>query len=124
MSYEDKFANKASPNYRIAQCPVGLTDEDEFIYSNGNMCYNGLIHNLSPVLTQRKALLMEYIPAKTIVTKTKTRAWFGTEYNMNIYRGCCHGCIYCDSRSDCYQVKDFDQVKAKKDALLIIRALA
>ena len=46
---------------------------------------------------------MEYIPAKTIVTKTKAPAkWFGIDYNMNIYKGCCHGCIYCDSRSDCY----------------------
>ena len=24
---------------------------------------------------------------------------------MNIYRGCLHGCIYCDSRSLCYQMK-------------------
>lgn len=76
---------------------------------------------MPPLRSQRKGLSMEYIPAKTIITKTKTRAWFGIDYNMNIYRGCCHGCIYCDSRSDCYQVKDFDQVKAKKDALLIIR---
>lgn len=43
------------------------------------------------------------------------------DYNMNIYRGCCHGCIYCDSRSDCYHVDDFDTVKAKEHALLIIR---
>ena len=57
---------------------------------------------------------MEYIPAKTIVTATKSREWFGIDYNMNIYRGCCHGCIYCDSRSDCYQIKDFDQIRAKK----------
>lgn len=64
---------------------------------------------------------MEFIPAKTIVTKTKSTSWFGTEYNMNIYRGCCHGCIYCDSRSDCYHVENFDTVRAKKDALLIIR---
>ncbi len=64
---------------------------------------------------------MEYILAKTIVTRPKSGGWFGTEYNMNIYRGCSHGCIYCDSRSDCYQVKDFDQVKAKEDALRIIR---
>lgn len=65
---------------------------------------------------------MEYIPAKTIVTRSKNPgAWFGTEYNMNIYKGCCHGCIYCDSRSECYQIDRFDTVRAKEDALRIIR---
>lgn len=64
---------------------------------------------------------MEYIPAKTIVTATKSREWFGIDYNMNIYRGCSHGCIYCDSRSDCYHIEDFDRVRAKENALLIIR---
>lgn len=65
---------------------------------------------------------MEYIPAKTIVTKTKAPSqWFGIDYNMNIYKGCCHGCIYCDSRSDCYQIDDFDRVRAKENALQIIR---
>lgn len=64
---------------------------------------------------------MEYIPAKTIVTATKSREWFGIDYNMNIYRGCCHGCIYCDSRSDCYHIEDFDRVRAKENALLTIR---
>lgn len=64
---------------------------------------------------------MESIPAKTIVTKAKSSHWFGIDYNMNIYRGCCHGCIYCDSRSDCYRITDFDKVRAKEDALRIIR---
>lgn len=63
---------------------------------------------------------MEYIPAKTIVTRTKSSSWFGTEYNMNIYKGCCHGCIYCDSRSSCYGVEDFDRVRAKENALELI----
>ena len=57
---------------------------------------------------------MEYIPAKTIVTRTKSTQWFGASYNMNIYRGCCHGCIYCDSRSECYGIQEFDRVCARK----------
>lgn len=61
------------------------------------------------------------VAAKTIVTKTRGTGWFGSEYNMNIYRGCCHGCIYCDSRSDCYRIEDFDTVRAKENALQIIR---
>lgn len=65
---------------------------------------------------------MEYIQAKTIVSGYReSDRWFGCNYNMNIYKGCCHGCIYCDSRSECYRVEDFDTVRAKKDALLLIR---
>lgn len=64
---------------------------------------------------------IEYVPAKTLVTAHKNVPhWFEYDYNMNIYRGCCHGCIYCDSRSDCYRIKDFDRVRVKKDALQII----
>ncbi len=64
---------------------------------------------------------MKMIPAKTILQKNKTNDWFGNDYNMNLYRGCCHGCIYCDSRSDCYRVEDFDIVGAKENALEILR---
>lgn len=64
---------------------------------------------------------MEYIPAKTILSKVKYGSqWYGIDYNMNLYRGCCHGCIYCDSRSSCYQIDEFDRVRAKQDALLIL----
>ncbi|GHS92572.1 radical SAM protein [Bacteroidia bacterium] len=64
---------------------------------------------------------MEFIPAKTILQKfTHGDNWFGADYNMNLYKGCSHGCIYCDSRSDCYQVENFDTVRAKKDELQIL----
>ena len=64
---------------------------------------------------------MEYIPAKYILIRTKSTAWFGTDHTMNLYRGCCHGCLYCDSRSDCYHIPDFDRVTAKADALPLLR---
>jgi len=62
------------------------------------------------------------VPAKNILFKnTSPDGWFGENYNMNIYRGCSHGCIYCDSRSDCFKNPDFDTVKVKENALEIIR---
>ncbi len=64
---------------------------------------------------------MQLIPAKTIITKKKDTSWFGQDYNMNLYKGCCHGCIYCDSRSDCYQISDFDQIRAKDNAITILQ---
>lgn len=36
---------------------------------------------------------------------------------MNIYRGCTHGCIYCDSRSTCYQMRHpFEDIEVKQNA--------
>lgn len=64
---------------------------------------------------------MEFIKAKTILQKaTHANEWFGIDYNMNLYKGCCHKCIYCDSRSNCYNIEDFDRVRAKKDEIEIL----
>ncbi|MCB2308177.1 radical SAM protein [Clostridium estertheticum] len=65
---------------------------------------------------------MNFIPAKTIVSgySDTNNNWFGNNYNMNIYKGCCHGCIYCDSRSDCYHIDNFDEVRAKENTLALI----
>lgn len=35
--------------------------------------------------------------------------WFELKYNLNLYRGCGHQCIYCDTRSKCYQIEDFTE---------------
>ena len=64
---------------------------------------------------------METIPAKHLLHRNRDTQWFGTDHTMNIYRGCCHGCLYCDSRSDCYRIEGFDTVRAKADALRILR---
>lgn len=64
---------------------------------------------------------MEYVPAKHLLHRSRSTEWFGTDHTLNIYRGCCHGCLYCDSRSDCYQIENFDRVQAKADALRILR---
>lgn len=64
---------------------------------------------------------MEFVKAKTILTKVKDgNEWYGVDYNMNLYRGCSHGCIYCDSRSDCYHIENFDIVKGKENMLHIL----
>lgn len=40
---------------------------------------------------------------------------------MNIYRGCTHGCIYCDSRSRCYQMNHaFEDIEVKKNAVELL----
>lgn len=43
--------------------------------------------------------------------------WFGFKYSMNLYRGCQHGCIYCDSRSACYQLGELGDIRVKTNAL-------
>jgi len=65
---------------------------------------------------------MDFIPAKTILSGYREgNNWFGNNYTMNIYKGCSHGCIYCDSRSECYHVENFDRVRAKENALTLIQ---
>ena len=40
---------------------------------------------------------------------------------MNLYRGCTHGCIYCDSRSSCYQMShDFEDIAVKGNAPMLL----
>ena len=39
---------------------------------------------------------------------------------MNLYRGCQHQCIYCDSRSDVYGVGDFAKIRIKENALVLL----
>ena len=64
---------------------------------------------------------MEFLKTKTILTKVNYGdSWYGVDYNMNLYRGCSHGCIYCDSRSNCYHIDNFDVPKGKENALLIL----
>ena len=47
--------------------------------------------------------------------------WFGLSYNMNLYRGCEHQCIYCDTRSACYQLENFnEEVLIKVNALELL----
>ena len=54
---------------------------------------------------------MHFVEAKGILTGGKGH------YGMNIYRGCSHGCIYCDSRSTCYQFSHaFEDIEVKQNA--------
>ncbi|WFF73012.1 radical SAM protein [Proteiniclasticum sp. QWL-01] len=42
---------------------------------------------------------------------------------MNLYRGCSHGCIYCDSRSTCYQMNHvFEDIEVKRNCLEVLES--
>ena len=63
---------------------------------------------------------MHFVDAKGILTANNGY------HGMNIYRGCSHGCIYCDSRSRCYQfTHPFEDIEVKQNAPeLLEKALA
>ena len=54
---------------------------------------------------------MHFVEAKTILSGSNGFC------GMNIYRGCSHGCVYCDSRSKCYQfIHPFEDIEVKQNA--------
>lgn len=57
---------------------------------------------------------MHYVSAKSILS---------AHNGMNIYRGCQHGCIYCDARSRCYQMNHvFEDIEVKENAIALLEA--
>ncbi len=67
-----------------------------------NCCYN----------KYRGKLKMHYVKVKGILS---------AKNGMNLYRGCSHGCIYCDSRSKCYHIEhDFEDIEVKENAVELL----
>ena len=57
---------------------------------------------------------MHYVKAKGILS---------SQNGMNLYRGCSHGCIYCDSRSSCYRIDhSFEDIEVKENAIELLEA--
>ena len=55
---------------------------------------------------------MHYVKAKGLLS---------SQNGMNLYRGCSHGCIYCDSRSSCYRMDHgFEDIEVKENALELL----
>lgn len=66
--------------------------------------------------------MIKEVTAKTLLLKNKKPSqWFGANYLFNIYRGCEHKCIYCDSRSLCYGIENFHDLIVKKNAAELLR---
>lgn len=56
---------------------------------------------------------MHYVKAKGIFT---------SDYGINLYRGCTHGCIYCDSRSEIYGMNHkFEDIQVKENAVELLK---
>ncbi|MGB2982773.1 MAG: radical SAM protein [Candidatus Bipolaricaulia bacterium] len=70
-------------------------------------------------VTYTLGTVIKEIRAKTLVTRIQgLDTYFGLDYGMNLYRGCQHHCIYCDSRSLCYGIEAFD-----RDVLIKVNAV-
>lgn len=55
---------------------------------------------------------MHFVNAKSILS---------AKNGMNLYRGCSHGCIYCDSRSKCYHMEHaFEDIEVKENAIELL----
>jgi DNA repair photolyase len=66
--------------------------------------------------------MQQFIQAKTILSKYKQAdPWFHIRYAMNLYRGCQHQCIYCDSRSECYRIANFEDILIKENSIGLLR---
>ena len=66
--------------------------------------------------------MIHEVTARTLLTSAKRPdPWFGIKYTMNLYRGCQHQCIYCDSRSECYQIENFADVLVKVNAIDLLK---
>ncbi len=67
--------------------------------------------------------MIKRIKAKSILSSLRSKGFdpFGISYNMNIYRGCQHQCIYCDSRSNCYQIDNFADILIKENAIELLK---
>ena len=58
---------------------------------------------------------MHFVDAKALLTRHN---------GMNLYRGCAHGCIYCDSRSACYQfTHPFEDIEVKQNAPALLEEI-
>ena len=56
---------------------------------------------------------MHYVKSKSILSQNN---------GMNLYRGCSHGCIYCDSRSDVYGMgHEFEDIEVKENSLELLK---
>ena len=56
---------------------------------------------------------MHYVTAKGILS---------AKNGINLYRGCQYGCIYCDSRSECYHMDhDFEDIEVKENSLVLLK---
>lgn len=60
-----------------------------------------------------KTIIMHFVKAKGIFT---------SDYGINLYRGCTHGCIYCDSRSKIYGMNHkFEDIQVKENAIELLK---
>jgi len=113
MNHSDRFwmiVESVLPDYqerqtRLKAVSARLSEEDwEYNPDNDYHVAENEIDNIK--------LRFHYAEYKTVLS---------AKNGINLYRGCTHDCIYCDSRSQCYQMNhDFDDIEVKENAVQIL----
>ncbi len=73
---------------------------------------SSLVRYIIYIKSNEGMMVLHYKEVKSIVSPSN---------GMNLYRGCSHGCIYCDSRSTCYNMQhDFEDIEVKANAVELL----
>lgn len=68
-----------------------------------------------------KSQIFSYLNEVDVMHEVLARGILSQNNGMNLYRGCSHGCIYCDSRSRCYHMEHaFEDIEVKKNCLELL----
>ena len=104
-----------------------MKNHTEVLIFHTDICFKKQIFLMSdeksPARISHRRFATNCSEMESIMHKVQAKAILSAKNGMNIYRGCQHGCIYCDARSTCYQMNHvFEDIEVKENAPQLLEA--